>query len=102
MRIGLPRAPPSHGSPQRRDRRWAPAGSADGLETGHGLHAEVKSKLLADSDVSGLRIDVDTRERIVTLTGSVGSAAEKARAIELAGKTDNVIRVEDRLTLRPR
>jgi len=54
------------------------------------------------ADVSGLRIDVDTRERIVTLTGSVGSAAEKARAIELAGKTDNVIRVEDRLTLRPR
>jgi len=66
------------------------------------ITAKVKSKLLADPDVSGLRIDVDTRERIVTLTGSVGSAAEKARAIELAGKTDNVIRVEDRLTLRPR
>ena len=70
--------------------------------TDAGITAKVKSKLLADPDVSGVRIDVDTRERIVTLTGSVGSAAEKARAIELAGKTDNVIRVEDRLTLRPR
>jgi hyperosmotically inducible periplasmic protein len=67
-----------------------------------GITAMVKSKLLADPDVSGLRIDVDTRDRIVTLTGTVASSVEKARAVELAGKVDNVTRVEDRLTVRPR
>jgi osmotically-inducible protein OsmY len=36
------------------------------------------------------------------LNGTVGSAAEKARAVELVGKVDNVARVEDRLTVRPR
>jgi len=61
----------------------------------------VKSKLLADPDVSGLRIDVDTRDGVVTLTGTVSSAAEKTRALNLAGKVENVKRVEDKLTLRP-
>jgi hyperosmotically inducible protein len=62
----------------------------------------VKTGLLADPDLSGLRIDVDTRDGIVTLTGIVNTAAEKSRALEHAGKVDNVTRVEDRLTVRPR
>ena len=70
--------------------------------TDAGITAKVKARLLADPDVSGLRIDVDTRDGIVTLSGTVGSAAEKARAVELVGKVDNVARVEDRLTVRPR
>jgi hyperosmotically inducible protein len=67
-----------------------------------GITAKVKTSLLADPDVSGLRIDVDTRDRIVTLTGSVSTSAEKARALDLAGRVDHVTRVEDRLTVRPR
>ena len=70
--------------------------------TDAGLTAKVKTSLLADPDVSGLRIDVDTRDRIVTLSGAVGSSTEKARAVELAGKVDGVTRVEDRLTVRPK
>ena len=60
----------------------------------------MKTRLLADPDVSGLRIDVDTRDGIVTLTGIVNTAAEKSRALEDAGKVDSVTRVEDRLTVR--
>ena len=67
-----------------------------------GITAKVKSGLLADPDVSGLRIDVDTQNRIVTLTGTVSSGAEKARAVEIAGKVNNVTRVDDRLTVGPR
>ena len=67
-----------------------------------GITTKVKTRLLADPDVSGLRIDVDTRDGIVTLTGIVNTAAEKSRALEDAGKVDNVTRVEDRLTVRPR
>ena len=67
-----------------------------------GITAKVKTSLLADPDVSGLRIDVDTRDRIVILTGTVSTSAEKARALDLAGRVDHVTRVEDRLTVRPR
>lgn len=64
--------------------------------------ARVKTRLPADPAVSGLQIDVDTRDRIVTLTGAVNRNTEKARAVELASNIENVIRVEDRSTVRPR
>jgi hypothetical protein len=67
-----------------------------------GITARVKTMLLDDPGVSGLRIDVDTRDGIVALTGIVNSAAEKSRALEHAAKVDNVTRVEDRLMVRPR
>ena len=77
-------------------------GTAAEAVTDAGITTKVKSKLLADPDVSGLRIDVDTSDRVVTLTGTVNSSAEKARALDLAGKVENVKRVEDKLTVRPR
>ena len=61
--------------------------------------AAVKAKLLADTTVSGMSIDVDTREGVVTLTGTVGSAAARTRANELARTTEGVVRVEDKLTI---
>jgi hyperosmotically inducible protein len=70
--------------------------------TDAGITTKVKSRLLADPDVSGLRIDVDTRDGVVTLTGTVNSAAEKTHALDLAGKVENVKRVEDKLTVRTR
>jgi hyperosmotically inducible periplasmic protein len=70
--------------------------------TDAGITTKVKTTLLADPDVSGLRIDVDTKDGVVTLTGTVSTSAEKARALDLAGKVDNVKRVEDKLTVRPK
>ena len=64
--------------------------------------AAVKAKLLADQTVSGMRIDVDTQDGVVVLTGTVGSAEAKARANELARTTEGVVRVEDKLTMAPR
>ena len=62
-----------------------------------GITAAVKTKLLADSMVSGLRIDVDTENGVVTLTGDVKSRAEADRAVMLARKTDGVTRVVNNL-----
>ena len=62
-----------------------------------GITAAVKSKLLADSMVSGLRIDVDTSDGVVTLTGNVKSSAEAERAMMLARKTEGVKRVVNNL-----
>lgn len=61
------------------------------------LTSKVKTKFLADSGVSGLRIDVDSKNGVVTLTGTVPTAAEKRRAMELAKETDGVKSVVDRL-----
>ena len=57
----------------------------------------VKSKLLADTDVSGMKIDVDTADGVVTLQGTVPSAVEKRRAVQLAKETTGVKSVKDQL-----
>jgi hyperosmotically inducible protein len=61
--------------------------------------AAVKSKLLADTAVSGLKIDVDTNGGVVTLTGTVSTKAEADRAVSLARDTDGVMRVVNNLRI---
>lgn len=63
------------------------------------LTAAVKTKLLGDPKVSGLKIDVDSKEGVVTLTGTVKSQAEKDEALRLARETDSVRNVVDKLTV---
>jgi osmotically-inducible protein OsmY len=63
------------------------------------ITATVKSKLLADTAVSGLKLDVDTRDGVVTLTGNVKSAAERNQALRLTRETDGVKSVDDKMTL---
>ena len=61
----------------------------------------VKTALLNDPQVGGLRIDVDTFKGVVTLSGRVKSQAEKDQAITLARRTDGVSEVKDALQLEP-
>jgi hyperosmotically inducible protein len=63
------------------------------------ITSAVKAKLLADPDVAGLKIDVDTSNGVVTLTGQVKTAAEKDEAIRLAKETTGVKGVNDKLTI---
>jgi hyperosmotically inducible protein len=79
-----------------------PPGETGSVTGDPGVTAAVKSKLLADPDVSGLRIEVDTREGVVTLTGSVSTQAQKTEAIRIARETDNVKNVVDRLKIEGR
>lgn len=62
-----------------------------------GITAAVKTRLLADPDVAGLRIDVDTKGKVVTLTGNVKSAAQIAQAEKIARETPGVTRVVNNL-----
>lgn len=64
-----------------------------------GITATLKSKLLADTTVGGLSIDVDTQDGVVTLTGDVKSQAEKDQALRLARETDGVKSVLDKLNI---
>ena len=62
------------------------------------ITAAVKAKLLADPTVGGLKIDVDTREGIVYLTGdNLKGQAEIDQAIKLAKETSGVKSVESKL-----
>src|SRR5688500_12410398 len=53
------------------DRAGDAAAGAGAATTDAGVTAAVKTRLLADPDVAGLRIDVDTTDKVVTLTGNV-------------------------------
>jgi hyperosmotically inducible protein len=65
-----------------------------------GITTAVKAKLLADPDTSGLRINVDTKEQNVTLTGTLATQAQKREAVELARTTDGVKSVTDHITVQ--
>ena len=79
------------------------AGAADRTKTAvtdAAITSGVKGKFLADTAVSGLKIDVDTRDGVVTLTGTVPTSAEADRATVLARETNGVTRVINNLQVR--
>lgn len=49
--------------------------------------------------VRGLKVDVDTRGGVVTLSGTVRSAAERERAVAVARGTAGVKDVVDKLVI---
>jgi hyperosmotically inducible protein len=65
-----------------------------------GLTGKIKAKMALDDTVKALNIDITTVGSTVTLSGRVGSAAERARALSLARETEGVTRVVDNLQIR--
>lgn len=63
--------------------------------------AAVKTKLLAESEVAGLDIDVDTLSGKVRLSGVASSAAEKELAETLAKNTEGVLSVDNDILVKP-
>jgi hypothetical protein len=74
-------------------------GAAACGETDAGVTTMVKAKLAADDTVKAYQIDVDTRDKVVTLSGNVESEAAKTQAARLAGETEGVARVVDNITV---
>jgi osmotically-inducible protein OsmY len=60
---------------------------------------KVQSKYFLDADVKGSNIDVDTRDGIVTLKGTVENAAQKKMAEQIARETSGVKRVVNQLSV---
>jgi len=58
------------------------------------ITSRVKKSLLDDPAVRGLKIDVDTREGVVYLTGSIPGSAEREKAVQIARATEGVRDVE--------
>lgn len=65
------------------------------------ITTRVKTALLNDPDVGGLRIDVDTTVGVVTLSGVVKNQAEAEKAIALARRIDGVKDVKSTLQVNP-
>jgi hyperosmotically inducible protein len=70
-------------------------------QTDTGITSAVKSKMAVDDTVKASEINVDTHEHVVTLNGTVGSQAEKDRALMIARNTKGVSSVIDDLRVGP-
>jgi len=66
-----------------------------------GITTAVKAKMATDDAVKASEINVDTHNHVVTLNGTVGSQAEKERAVLIARDTNGVSSVVDDLIVGP-
>jgi hyperosmotically inducible protein len=64
------------------------------------ITAKVKTALLADADVKGLAIDVDTKNGVVTLNGSADKAGNADKAVSIARRIEGVKSVENKLGVK--
>ena len=65
------------------------------------LVMKVHSEMVDEDILSGSNIDVDVKNGVVTLQGTVPSEAARARAIEVSRKNDGVKNVVDQLKIAP-
>ena len=72
----------------------------DGVRSAAALTSKIKAKMALDDVVKASDIDVDTEGSVVTLTGDVGSADERRRAVRIATETAAVTKVVDHLKVR--
>ena len=64
------------------------------------ISAKVKAAIVADPGLSTLQIDVDTKNSVVTLNGTVDTAVSKERAEQIAQSVGGVRSVVDNLTVK--
>jgi hyperosmotically inducible protein len=63
------------------------------------INTAVKNKLAADPTTSAAKIDVDTSNGVVTLSGKVPTAAEKSEAERIARNTQGVRQVVNNISV---
>jgi hyperosmotically inducible protein len=66
------------------------------------INTKIHAKMMDEATLKGSDINVDVNEHMVTLKGTVASAAGKARAEEIARTTDGVRSVNNMLTVGPK
>ncbi len=70
-------------------------------QTDAGITTAVKSKMAADDTVKAYKIDVDTQNHVVTLSGDVDTAAQREQAVLIARNTKGVSDVIDQMRVNP-
>lgn len=64
------------------------------------ITTRVKARFAEDSQVSAMRVSVETLKGEVQLSGFVATAEERARAAEVASKVPGVARVRNNIVVR--
>lgn len=64
------------------------------------IETVVKTRLLFESDVSGMDIEVESKMGVVSLSGDIDSDAERQLAVKIAENTDDVKDVVDMLKVK--
>ena len=64
------------------------------------ITAKVKAALIAEPGLRSMQIDVDTKDAVVTLTGTVATEPAKERAKEVAATVAGVRSVNDNLVTK--
>lgn len=64
------------------------------------ITTKVKAAIAADKDLSAIKIDVDTQNGVVTLSGPAPTATAKERASEIARNVKGVSSVNNQLTIK--
>jgi hyperosmotically inducible protein len=64
------------------------------------ITTKVKTALMAEPGLRSLEINVDTRDNVVTLNGTVDSQEKKQRAMQIAQGIDGVKSVADNLVVK--
>lgn len=77
------------------------AGNAGEVLDDAAITARIKTSLAADTDLSAMKIDVDTKNNVVTLTGPVKSEQVRDRATQMALKVNGVTNVVNNLVVTP-
>jgi hypothetical protein len=66
------------------------------------ITATIKAKLIGESSLAAFKINVDTTDGVVTLSGTVNSPEEVGKAMSLALETEGVHKVISTLQVKPR
>lgn len=65
------------------------------------ITSKVKAQFAKDSDVSAMRLNVDTMDGTVQLSGFAASEQEKQKAVRLAREVEGVKKVKDDIVVKP-
>ena len=66
------------------------------------IHTKIRSKLLGEGEFPGGSLNVDVKNNVVTLRGTVATKADRTKAEQIARTTEGVKSVRNQLLIKPR
>lgn len=66
------------------------------------IHTKIRSKLLGQGEFPGGSLNVDVKNNVVTLRGTVATKADRTKAEQIARTTQGVKSVRNQLVIKPR
>ena len=87
----------SAGRPIGQDNR-----SASSLARDNRITAAVRARLATDAELRDASLNVDTRQGVVTLRGTLPAFDQRDRAVRLAGDVEGVVRVQNQMRVQTR